>query len=166
MWEFARVASLVLATLAAGLQAGLYYAFSCAVMPGLGRGDDRTFVAVMQHINAAILNPWFMITFLGAPLLSAVAMVLHLGGGRAALTWVIIGFVLAAATVVITAVVNVPLNNALDAAGAPDRVADLAAVRAAFETTWVRWNTVRAVTSTGSLLALAGALVVTGRLVA
>lgn len=162
MWELAQVASLVLATLATGLQAGLYYAFSCAVMPGLRRADDQTLVATMQHINTAIINPWFMVTFLGAPLLSALAVGLHVGSDRSTLIWVAVGFALAAGTVVTTAVVNVPLNRALDTAGAPDQVADLADVRAAFEATWTRWNTVRACTSTGSLLALTAALVMSG----
>ena len=57
------MADLMLATLATGLQAGLYYAFSCSVMRGLHRGADRNFVATMQHINAAIINPWFLVTF-------------------------------------------------------------------------------------------------------
>ena len=62
-------------------------------------------------------------------------------------------------TVVITGAGNIPLNNALDAAGPVDNdVADLAAVRAAFESRWVRLNVVRALTSTLALgcLVLAG----------
>ena len=163
MWEFVRLSSVMLATLASGLQAGLYYAFSCAVMPGLSRGDDRTFVAAMQQINTAIINPWFMLSFVGAPLLCALAVTLHVGRHSPALIWVIIGFILALATFVSTAVINVPLNNALAAAGAPDQIASLTAVRAAFEASWVRWNTIRALTSTGSLLALAWALLVSQR---
>ena len=163
MWEFVRLSSLMLATLASGLQAGLYYAFSCAVMPGLGRGDNRTFIAAMQQINTAIINPWFMLSFLGAPLLGALAVALHAGRGSPARIWVIVGFVLALTTFMSTAVINVPLNNALAAAGAPDQIPNLTAVRTAFETSWVRWNTFRAFTSTGSLLALAWALAVVHR---
>lgn len=148
-----------LAAVATGLQAGLYYGFACGVMPGLARGDDRTFVTAMQQVNAAIVTPWFLVTFLGAPLLSAPAVVLHLGERGPALVWTLIGFVLASATVVITMVVNVPLNNALDAAGASDP----AGARAAFEAVWVRWNTIRALTSTGSLVALLAALATAGR---
>jgi len=154
--ENAATVCLLLATVATGLQAGLYYAFSCSVMPGLARGDDRTFVTAMHHINAAIINPWFMATFFGAPLLSALAALLHVVTGQPA-AWVMVGFGLAAATFVSTIAVNVPLNNALDAAGPPDQVADPGSVRAKFEARWVRWNLVRAVTSTGSLLALSWA---------
>nr|BFE81336.1 hypothetical protein GCM10020093_039370 [Planobispora longispora] len=65
-------------------------------------------------------------------------------------------------TFVVTAAVNVPLNNAIDAAGDPAAIADPAAVRAAFETRWVRWNVVRAVSSTAALACLAWALVLYG----
>ncbi|TNC26920.1 anthrone oxygenase family protein [Amycolatopsis alkalitolerans] len=50
---------------------------------------------------------------------------------------------------------NVPLNNALDAGGA-----DFAAVRARFETAWVRWNNVRTVLSLAGFGCLVWSLVV------
>jgi uncharacterized membrane protein len=57
MRELARVAGLMPATLATGLQAGLHDACSCSVMPGLHRGDDRNVVATMQHLNVTTINP-------------------------------------------------------------------------------------------------------------
>jgi uncharacterized membrane protein len=54
---------------------------------------------------------------------------------------------------------NVPLNDALDAAGRIDEIKDLAAVREKFETKWVRLNALRTVTSTASLAALLWAAV-------
>lgn len=164
MVDTARGVVLVAAILAAALQAGLYYAFACAVLPGLGRSDDRTFVTAMQQVNVAIINPWFLVTFLGAPLLATLAAVLSLGGGsRGVLAGAVLGALFAAATFVITAALNVPLNNALAAAGRPDQVADLAAPRNAFAPPWARWNTVRAVTSTLGVASLAWALVEHGR---
>lgn len=65
---------------------------------------------------------------------------------------------------VITVVVNVPLNNGMKAAGAPDGIADLARVREQFnETRWVRWNLVRAVATAAAFGCLAWALVLLGR---
>ena len=142
---------LVAATVATGLQAGTYYTWASGVMPGLARVDDRTFVHAMQQMNIAIVNPVFMATFLGAPILAAAAVATTSSLAR---PWVIGGLAFAVATVVITAAGNMPLNNAIDAAGDVDRIADLAAVRADFESSWVRWNIVRAVTSTASLAAL------------
>ena len=57
--------SLLLAVLTVGLMAGVYAAFAFAVMPGLARTADRTFVEAMQRINVAILNGWFLVCFLG-----------------------------------------------------------------------------------------------------
>ena len=65
---------LLAATVAAGLQAGTYYTWACGVMPGLARTDDHTFVSSMNHINVAIVNPVFMLSFLGAPALAAAAV--------------------------------------------------------------------------------------------
>ncbi|GAA2743895.1 MULTISPECIES: DUF1772 domain-containing protein [Kitasatospora] len=159
-----RIAVLIAATLATGLSAGLFYSYACSVMPGLARADDRSFVEVMQRINVAILNGWFMLVFLGALLLILLAGALQLGGGsRAVLLWTVAAAVCYLAMLAITGAVNVPLNNRLAAAGSPDSGADLAAVRAAFEATWVRWNVVRALTSTAAFACLTGALVLAAR---
>lgn len=138
-------ALLVAALLANGLQAGTYYAWASGVMPGLARTDDATFVATMRHVNAAILNPVFLASFLGAPLLTAVAV---LAVDFDALAWTAAALVLALATVGTTAAGNVPLNDALEAGGD----------RAAFERPWVRWNLVRTLTSTAALACLGIAL--------
>ena len=73
-------AALAAAVITNGLMAGLFAAYSYAVMPGLGRASDRTFVEAMQQTNAAILNGWFGICFGGAVVFSVLAVVLHRGG--------------------------------------------------------------------------------------
>jgi uncharacterized membrane protein len=159
-----RAAVLVAATITSGLAAGLFYVFSHAIMPGLGRGGDRTFVGGFQAIDKAIVNPWFLVSFLGALLLTALAAVLHLGSQwRPVLPWIAAALVLYVVTLVITFAVNIPLNNEIQAAGPPDRIADLAAVRGRFEATWVRWNIARTVTSVAAFACLSWALVLYGR---
>jgi uncharacterized membrane protein len=153
-WATAALAGAVVTN---GLMAGLFAAYSYAVMPGLGRTDDRTFVAAMQQTNAAILNGWFGVCFGGAVLLAAVAAVLH--RGRPGLGWIVAGLVLYVAVLGVTFAVNVPLNDALAAAGDVDP----AGARARFEGAWVRWNVVRAVLSTAAFGCLTWALVATGR---
>lgn len=165
MLDTSRGIVIVLATLAVGLLAGLFYSFTVAVMPGLARTDDRTFVQAMQQINIAIVNPWFLFSFLGAPLLVALACVLfYVGGNRAPLPWLLLALVFAVATFVITSALNIPLNNALDAARQdPSAITAPAGTRTNFEATWVRWNNIRTLTSTGALLFMAWALVQYGR---
>ena len=147
-------AALVAAVITNGLMAGLFAAYSYAVMPGLGRASDRTFVEAMQQTNGAILNGGFGVCFGGAVVVAAVAALLH--RGRPGWVWIVAGLALYVAVLVVTFTINVPLNDALAAAGS----SDLADVRAWFEGTWVRWNVVRAVLSTGAFGCLTGALVV------
>ncbi|MFI0938371.1 anthrone oxygenase family protein [Streptomyces sp. NPDC021020] len=150
---------LLAATLTTGLMAGLYFAFSVAVMPGLGRSGDRTLVEAMQRINVAILNGWFTLAFGGALVLGIVAAVLHRGGeGRPALPWIIAGVALYALSLLITMGFSVPLNNTLADAGAPGRIHDIAAVRAHFESAWIHWNIARTLASTAALGCLAWAM--------
>ncbi|MGH3647215.1 MAG: DUF1772 domain-containing protein [Micromonosporaceae bacterium] len=164
MIDVLRTGSLLLAALTTGLMAGLFYAFSYSVMPGLGQADDRTFVAAMQRINVAIVNGWFLVCFLGALGFTAVAAAFQLAPQRrGVLLWVVAALVLYAAVLVITGRVNVPLNNQLDAAGAVDEISDVSAVRARFEATWVRWNLVRAAANTAAFGCLLWALVLHGR---
>lgn len=140
------------------LMAGLYFAFSTSVMPGLARTDDRTYVTSMQRIDRAILNPRFLATFTGALVVPVVAVVLHLGGdGRGRLPWIVAGTVLYGATVVITRTVNVPLNEQLHAAGA---VTDRSAtpVRAGYHDRWTRFNTARTVLCAAAVVAFTVAL--------
>ncbi len=158
-----RTAAMVGAMLTVGLMAGLYAAFSYAVMPGLARCDDRTFTTAMRAINGAILNGWFALCFVGALVFLALATVLHLiGPDRRALPWVSVALALYLVTLVVTIVVNVPLNDALAAAGG-DQAGDVAAARARFEATWVAWNVVRALASTAAFGCLTWAALLTGR---
>lgn len=164
MIEVLRVVTLVAATVTTGLLAGLFYAFAVSVMPGLGAADDRTFIDAMQRINVAITNPWFFGSFFGAPVLAIIAAALHLpGSGRTVLPWIVAAAVLNGVGFALTVGLNVPLNNALAAAGPPDLIVDLTQVRIAFESVWVRWNTARAVAHTAALGCLTWALVIYGR---
>ncbi|MEU2255957.1 anthrone oxygenase family protein [Nocardia xishanensis] len=158
-----RIAALVAAVLATGLTAGVFYAYAISVMPALNRSDDRTIVDVMQKINVVIINPWFMIAFLGAVGFAVLAAVLHLGKEhRATLIWIGIALALNVIAFAVTAGFNVPLNDQLAAAGDPAQIADMAAVRADYESAWVRYNVIRAVVHTMAFLVLCGAMFAAG----
>jgi uncharacterized membrane protein len=146
-----------------GLAAGVFALYAHTIMPGLKATDDRTFVAAFQSMDRAIINPWFMAGgFLGALVLTIVAAVANLG--EDALPWIVAALVLYLIAVVITFAVNVPLNDALKAAGDPDRIKDIAGVREHFhEARWAAWNLVRVVASLAAFACLAWALVLYGR---
>ncbi|MFD7664934.1 DUF1772 domain-containing protein [Streptomyces sp. NPDC059788] len=160
MYDSIRTAALSAATVTTGLIAGLFFAFSCAVLPGLRQADDATFVTAMQRINSAILNGWFALAFVGAPLLIVAAIALHLRTGTGpALLWLTAALALYAVMLAITFTVNVPLNNTLEAAGTPD---GLAALRTHFEARWTHWNHIRTLTTTAALACLIRGLLLHG----
>ncbi|SBT41830.1 anthrone oxygenase family protein [Micromonospora auratinigra] len=145
-----RAATLLLATVATGLMAGLFAAFAYAVLPGLARVDDRAFVAAMRAVNQAILNGWFALCFGGALVCTLAAVLLHLpAASRTPLPWLVAALVLYGLVLAVTVAVNVPLNDRLDAGAAAG--VDPARLRAAFEGGWVRWNVARAVLNTAAL---------------
>ena len=148
-----------------GAMAGLFYAFSVAVMPGFDATKAECVIRVMQSINRKIQNPIFLATFVLAPIAAAVT-----GGLLLALdqSWAAVLSFLAAATYVLgafvpTVVVNVPMNEALDAANVPSDANDAGKLWSAYSARWTRWNSARAVFSLLSLLLVGLALFVWGR---
>ena len=110
-----------------GLLAGVYFCFAVAIMPALHRLPDDVYVRVFTQIDDVIVNPFFMIAFLGAPLTAL--LVLKWDHGPLAIAAA--GAALIA--LVVTVVGNIPLNNALADGGS----------RAAFETPWLIWHGIR-----------------------
>ncbi len=165
MLELLRPTALLAATMTMGISAGFFQLYSFAIMPGLGKTDDRTFVAAFQQIDRAIVGPWLFVFFFGSLVFTALAAALHFGAGeRTAVPWIGVAFVLYLAVFVITLVINVPLNDGIKAAGEPGEIADFAAVRERFhEARWVGWNVFRALASTIAFGCLAWALVLHGR---
>jgi uncharacterized membrane protein len=157
-----RAVTLIAATITMGLMAGIFTLFAHTIMPGLRKADDRTFVAAFQHIDRAIVNPWFMMTaFAGALVFAVLAAIAN--RGTSALPWIAVALGLYLAAVIITAAVHLPLNDAITSAGDPARI-DVAQVRAHFnEARWAAWNLVRVATSVPAFGLLAWALVLYGR---
>ncbi|WP_431914202.1 DUF1772 domain-containing protein [Nonomuraea jabiensis] len=129
--------AVILALVLNGLMAGVYFAFSTSVMPGLDAVDKEQAAAVMRSINRKILNPAFLSTFTLAPVLALVAGILLFVAGPGSLPGIlaVAGAVVAfAGSIMVTGAVNVPLNNAIDAGEAD---------WADYVPRWTRFNTVR-----------------------
>lgn len=161
--DIARLASLIAATITTGLMAGLFFAFDVSVMPALKRSDDRTFIQVMQRINIAIVNGWFLVCFLGSLIFTGLALALHLASDGGAAVGPLVGALVAyVLQLTLTGRVNIPLNNALEQAGPVERMADPAIIRQAFESRWVPANRWRTLLCTIALGCLAWALLLNG----
>lgn len=106
-----------LSALGSGLIAGLFFAFSAFVMTALSKLPSHQGMASMQSINIHVLNPLFLGVFMGTTLLSvilAVQSLLRWGepGTALALTGSLFYLI---GSFLVTAVVHVPLNDALAA---------------------------------------------------
>ncbi|WP_323959844.1 DUF1772 domain-containing protein [Arthrobacter sp. JZ12] len=149
---------LVLATASMGLIAGLFYAFSVSVMPGLRRIGDQPFVQAMGAINTAIQNLWFAVSFFGALLFTAWALVLQVSEGTPRLFTVATALILYVAVLGITFTINIPLNLELERS-ASAQTGGSAAARLRFEKRWVGWNHLRTLLSFAAFILLCTALV-------
>jgi uncharacterized membrane protein len=133
------------AAVGCGLIGGLLFAFSTAVMQALARQAVESGIRTMQAINVVILNPLFLSMFLGTAAASAALLVASLVAPSmpgAALRSM--GSVLYLVGVVgVTAAVNVPLNNRLEALDASSPEA--AHFWPSYVRRWTRWNHVRTV---------------------
>lgn len=151
---------LTAATAVAGaVMAGVYLGFDTIVMPGLRRQPASAAVRSMQAINRAAVRPGFMLWFFGSAVLAVVALVVELlsGAGGAATIVRVLGDALVAVGFLVTVVVNVPRNAAVDGLD-PDADATPARWRT-LERGWVAGNRVR------GLAALAGAVLLAASLV-
>jgi uncharacterized membrane protein len=122
---------------------GLLFAFSTSVMKALGKLPAQHGIAAMQSINIVIINPLFLLAFMGTAVACAVVAVLSLmrwddpasAYRLAASVLYIVG------TFGVTMVCNVPLNNAL-AAAHPD-TQDAVRLWPRYLSEWTRWNHLR-----------------------
>lgn len=139
------------AAIGAGVNAGLFFIFSVCIMGALGRLPAAQGVAAMQSINVVILNPWFMLAFLGTALLSLVLVAVAVFTGSPARLYAIAGGLLfLAGTILVTMVFNVPMNNKLEAL-LPQSEEAARLWSSTYLVDWVRWNHVRTLSSLGAL---------------
>lgn len=149
----------LLAVLGCGLMAGLFLAFSTAVMPGLRALRPAEGAAAMQRMNAAIMNPLFGLLFAGTPLVCLVLVVVAVVGDVPAGPWLVGGSVLyLVGGSGLTLVINVPMNTELAAADPTVPAGERAWSR--YQRRWTRWNHVRALACFAATLALGVGLVV------
>lgn len=95
-----------------GLMAGVFFAFSIAIMPALRRVPATQAIAVMQVTNRAIVNPVFLLVFLGTALLNLGALPMAWWVGSLGLALSALIYLLGALAVTVAG--NIPRNNALD----------------------------------------------------
>lgn len=150
---------IVVALIVTGLIAGLFFTFSTFVMPALAQLPPAHGIVAMQRINQTVMNPITMGVFMGTALLSVALVALSIWhSSRPDAIWLLIGGLLyALGGFGITAVGNVPMNEALAAMPAEDP--STAEYWQHYLKRWTTWNTCRTVATTLAMAALSMALV-------
>lgn len=139
------------AMLGSGIAAGLFFIFSNTIMASFARLPVPQGIAAMQQINVTIINPLFMLAFMGLVVLSLVLGAKAIfGWSEAGATWLLAGSVAyLVGCFLVTMVFNVPLNDAL--AAVDPASADGTVMWARYLKEWLPWNHVRTVACLVSL---------------
>jgi len=146
----------VAAAVLCGLQGGFFYAFSTAVMSALARQQHPSGMATMQTMIVVVFNPWFGGAFSLALVACALATITALARWPAPdAPWVVAGgAIFLIGTPGVTALCNVPRNDALEAMSATAQGA--AELWSRYLREWTFWNHVRS----GSALVAAALLTI------
>lgn len=149
------------AALGSALMAGAYLAFSSFVMHGLAQLPPAQGIAAMQSINRSAVRPPFM-TMLFGPAVVCVGIIVWAirEWERPDAPWSLAGaLVYLSGSIVVTALRNVPLNEAL--AIRDPNAADANDMWRCYLRRWTVWNHVRAIASVAATVVLIIALVIT-----
>ena len=140
-----------------GLMAGLFYAWSISVTPGLAKINDVSYLQAFQSMNRAILNPLFFVVFFGLVVLLPVLSYLSYQTSMGNQFWyVVLATVLYFVGIMaVTIAGNIPLNNKLEAlqieSMTPEQMDEF---RKGFESKWNRLNHIRTISSILTFLLL------------
>ena len=107
---------LALAILLTGLMAGIFFTWSNAVKPGIGKLSDIEYLTALQSMNRVILNNAFKIIFLGAIIAVALVPVFYFNLYPKNIFWLFV-FTLVIYWIGVFGVTlsgNIPLNEILD----------------------------------------------------
>lgn len=131
-----------------GLTAGIFYCWSISVTSGLALLSDKEYITAFQSLNRAILNPLFLLCFMGPVFLLPLSAFVSYCKPLPVAFWLLcVAFLVYIVGVMgVTMAGNVPMNDTLDKFNASSAsAAGLAATRTAFEAKWNFLNNIRTV---------------------
>lgn len=141
---------LIITTVFSGLMAGLFYAWSISVTPGLAKINDGSYLLAFQSMNRAIISPLFAVVFFGLVILLPVLSYLSFQTSISNQFWYIIFATILYFIGIIGVTIggNVPLNNALEALQIESMTLEqMEEFRKGFENKWNRLNHIRTISS-------------------
>ncbi|WP_221392310.1 DUF1772 domain-containing protein [Dyadobacter sp. NIV53] len=146
---------LVLTATTTALIAGLFYAWTCSVIPGLARLNSVEYIRAMQSFNLAIQNQLFFLCFFGTAILLPVSTYMYFSHPVTIRFWLLLTASIAylLGVMAVTIFGNIPLNNSLESFSLtlsnPELIAEQ---RNNFETSWNNLHTIRTIASALSIV--------------
>ncbi len=143
------------AALFSALMGGLFFTWSNAIVPGLTRIPDHGYILAMQSINRTILNPLFLLIFMGTNLILPLAVWFQYKAGEEPGWWLmaLAALVYIVGVFGVTVGGNVPLNQMLEKFSLTTSTAqEVKELRTAFEG---RWNNLNLIRTWASVISLA-----------
>ncbi len=151
----------LLAIVSTGILAGIFFTWTNAVTPGIGKLDALSYLSALKSMNKSILNPMFLFVFF-LPLITIPLTAFFTYDSAGAFEWSIIclsALLYATGCVGVTISGNVPLNELLENSDLVNNSAQqLAQLRASIEGKWNLFNLIRTIASAGSFSLLVIAL--------
>jgi uncharacterized membrane protein len=139
---------LIITATVTALIAGLFYAYSCSVVLGLGKLSDSEYLKSMQSINREILNPVFFLSFMGTAFLLPISTFLYRGQNLVFILLLMATLAYLIGVFGVTMFGNVPLNDQLDKFDIVNSSAEaVKKMRNNFERKWNFLNNIRTVFS-------------------
>jgi uncharacterized membrane protein len=141
---------LALAILLTGLMAGIFFTWSNAVKPGIGKLSDIEYLRALQSMNRVILNNAFKIIFLGAIIVVALVPVFYFNLYPKNIFWLFV-FTLVIYWIGVFGVTvsgNIPLNEILDKTNLESITSEeIKTLRKSIEVKWNNFNLIRCISS-------------------
>lgn len=139
---------LIITATVTALIAGLFYAYSCSVVLGLGKLSDSEYLKSMQSINREILNPVFFLSFMGTAFLLPISTFLYREQNLVFILLLMATLAYLIGVFGVTMSGNVPLNDQLDKFDIVNSSAEaIKEMRNNFERKWNFLNNIRTVFS-------------------
>ena len=148
---------LALAIILTGLMAGIFFTWSNAVKPGIGKLSDIEYLRALQSMNRVILNNAFKIIFLGAIIVVALVPVFYFNLYPKNIFWLFV-FTLVIYWIGVFGVTvsgNIPLNEILDKTNLESITSEeIKTLRKSIEVKWNNFNIIRCISSAITFLIL------------
>lgn len=128
---------------------GFFYAWVCSTMWGLDAADPATAIKAMQAMNASVRNAVFFPAFFLTPLVLAITAgaLFWQQQRRAGIWFAAAAGVYAIGGFALTALINVPMNQALALVEVPASTQAAAEIWRTYSEPWQFWNQVRTAAS-------------------